>query len=167
SENWQKIVTNNFDKHPFRPWEGWKFEGGVKSLGEPVEEVKIKYDPVWGYNAGWKYVPTTEKFVRYVNNIKHLDYNGNEILADNVVVQTVKIKTIDDYGRQAITTVGEGDMFILKNGYRVDGRWKKESLVSRTRFYDKAGQELTLLPGKTWVQIVAASTVIETTGVNE
>jgi len=167
SENWQKIIVDNSLKHPLKPWEGWKFNNQKENRGEPIAEIKIKYDPVWGYNVGWKYVPTVDKFVRYINSTKHLDANGSEIIADNIIVQTVKVTTIDDYGRKAITTVGEGEMFILKNGYRIRGRWKKESLSSRTRFYDRDGKEIELLPGKTWVQVISYNTTVETTEVNE
>ncbi len=167
SDNWQKIVTEYSSRHPLVKWEGWEFSTEDEASGEPIEEVKIKYDTIWGYSAGWKYIPETNKFVRYVNGQKYLDAKGSEILADNVIIQTVKISTIDDYGRKAIATIGEGEAFVIKNGRRIPGRWKKDSLSSRTRFYDESGKEIKLIPGKTWVQVIAANMSVEVTKVNQ
>jgi hypothetical protein len=61
-------------------------------------------------------------------------------------------KTVGD-----LTLYGSGDAWVIRDGQFIKGTWKKEKEGSRTRFYDGGGQEITLLPGRTWVSVIQSN----------
>jgi hypothetical protein len=83
-----------------------------------------------------------------------------DIFADSVVFATMNVTTIDEYGRRAIATVGSGEVVVVKKGQLIHGTWKKTSLTDRTRWYDTAGQEISLSPGKIWIEIVPSDAAL-------
>ena len=50
--------------------------------------------------------------------------------------------------------IGQGPAWISTNGKTIKGTWKKTSMTSPTRFYDKAGNLVTLTVGQTFVQVM-------------
>lgn len=54
--------------------------------------------------------------------------------------------------------VGSGKAWISTDGVTIVGTWKKTSLLGPTRFYDSAGNLVTLTIGQTFVQVIANST---------
>jgi hypothetical protein len=79
---------------------------------------------------------------------------GSEVRATNILVQSAIIKVLDEEGRLKINTIGSGDAQMVQNGQVVNGFWNKKGMSNRTRFYNKNKEELILLPGKTWVEVV-------------
>lgn len=148
SEKWsQVLVARSEDKKFFN--NAWQFGEVSSSTFEIVKSVSIEYAP--DYTVGWHYAENQKNYIRYINNAVSRE-DKNDLVADSIVIQYVKSQVIDDYGRKEITTDGQGDLRLLREGTMVRGVWKKEN--GRTRFYDVAGQQLKLKPGKTWIQIV-------------
>lgn len=150
SENWQKL-WQDYDKLGVRNWSGWIFSDAAPT-GTSASSFVVDYG--MGYKVEWRFDSALSKYLRYLGGIKQIDGNGDDIMFDNIVVQYVSTKIIDDYGRKEIQSVGTGSMRIFRDGRIVVGSWKKNSVNERTRFYDDAGMEIKLKPGKTWVQIV-------------
>jgi len=50
--------------------------------------------------------------------------------------------------------VGSGTAWISTNGVTVKGTWKKTSLTSPTRFFDRSGKPVTLTVGQTFIQVM-------------
>ncbi|MFA6423696.1 MAG: DUF3048 domain-containing protein [Candidatus Magasanikbacteria bacterium] len=148
SENWDKVLVKYAeDKKIFV--NAWKFGELTSSSLEMVKKISIEYAP--GYIVGWNYDENQKNYLRYIND--KTEGEGNVVLsAESIVVQYIKSQIVDDYGRREITTSGQGDMRLLRDGIMVRGIWKQEN--GRTRFYDVGGQELNLKPGKIWIQIV-------------
>lgn len=159
SVNWQKL-WQDYDKLGERSWSGWSF-GDKISTSTSAGAFVIDYG--MGYKVEWRFDSAISKYVRYLNNAKQFDASGEDILLDNVVVQYVKSKTIDDYGRKEIESVGTGSVRVFRDGLIISGSWKKNSMNERTRFYDEAGEEIQLKSGKTWVQIVPNESSINIT----
>lgn len=148
SEKWNKaLVARSEDKKIFN--NAWQFGEMSSSTFEIVKIVSIEYAP--DYIVGWHYEQNKKNYVRYVNDVISRE-DKIDLVADSVVIQYVKLRVVDDYGRKEITTDGQGDLRLLRDGTMVRGVWKKEN--GRTRFYDITGQELKLKPGKIWIQIV-------------
>lgn len=148
SEQWNKaILAHQKNKKIFN--NAWKFGEITSSSLEMVKNISIEYST--DYMVGWRYDEKQKNYSRYINNVISRE-GENDLVADSVVVQYVKSRVIDDYGRKEITTDGQGDMRFLRDGTMVRGIWKKEN--GRTRFFDIATQELNLKPGKIWIQIV-------------
>jgi hypothetical protein len=51
-------------------------------------------------------------------------------------------------------TVGSGPTKVFVNGKVVEGSWKKDSRLDRTKFLDNVGVEIKLNRGNIWVEII-------------
>ena len=147
SAHWNKFFSIGKTAGKFLA--GWKFGNLSTNNLEPVKNISIEYSS--NYFVDWMYLADSKKYQRLVNNKKQQE-DGLNLLGDNIIIQYVKTQVLDDYGRLGIAITGQGDMRLLRDGVMMRGIWKKEN--DRTRFYDLAGQELILKPGKIWVQIV-------------
>ncbi|MFA6547329.1 MAG: DUF3048 domain-containing protein [Candidatus Magasanikbacteria bacterium] len=157
SENWNKaLLAFPEDKNIFN--NTWQFGELSSSSLEMVKNISIEYSS--DYAVGWQYDENLKNYGRYINGAVEQE-NQINLTADSVVIQYVKSRVIDDYGRREITTDGQGDLRLLRDGVMARGIWKKEN--GRTRFYDNAGQELNLKAGKIWVQVVPLDTEIKIT----
>jgi len=155
SDNWVKIVNQyGSTSSLFTTEKAWKY---TRLLGQTIgkySELTIPFSE--SYEVTWTYDVKNLNYTRSMNGRKQTDKDGSEIRARNILVQITTVQNIanDDKGRQAITTIGSGEAIILKKGAVIYGTWKKGSLAGRTRFYDKNGKEVTLVPGNTWVEVV-------------
>ena len=80
---------------------------------------------------------------------------------DNVIVQFVKIRSSrysDVTGNPTPYTVteGSGRFTLLRDGKRFEGTWKRKGLGA-TRFFDAAGHDLPLKPGRTWIMLLPST----------
>jgi len=111
---------------------------------------KPDYDVVWNYNA--------EKniYMRENGGKPHIDLeNKQELSAKNVIIQFVGEKgPVDKEGHMFYTTIGEGEALIFQNGDVLEGTWEKDSQSGRTKFFDSAGREVSLVRGVTWIEAV-------------
>lgn len=156
SDNWQKMVAKYGATRTALPWQGWKFanESAVTSTPGAHASVTVKYAS--NYIVSWQFTSSTGWYVRLLNTKPYSTEEGVPIVADSVVFASMSVATIDNEGRREIQTVGSGDATILTGGNLLKGTWKKNGLTDRTRWYDSVGNEIILMPGKTWVQIVPA-----------
>jgi len=146
SELWNKFLSN---KNSSEFTAGWKFGDLDQTKAESVKNVAIEYSP--SYSVGWKYLADSGRYERSINDRVQKEGQAS-LLADSIIIQYVKSKVVDSYGRLEIDTSSQGDARLLRDGLMWRGSWKKEN--GRTRFYDLSGQEMFLKPGKIWVQIV-------------
>lgn len=165
SEEWQKFILKYGADRSARDWEGWKFKRDIKNIeeikdieGDSVKRVKIKYRPE--YDVEWVYNLESNRYERWQNGQKMLDADM-PVTAENVLIQSAAVEILDDIGRRGIETVGEGEARVLLLGKLIRGSWRREDLNSRTRFYDKDGKEIELIPGQTWVEVVPRNMEIE------
>lgn len=87
----------------------------------------------------------------------HLDPgNGNKQLAfKNVLIQNARYHQFDENGYMIFYSVDSGrDGYYITNGKAIPVTWEKTSDTSPTRYYDKAGNEITINTGKTYVALV-------------
>lgn len=159
SKLWEKALSDYTEDYEDNKYEGWSFVtttiksplgGGLGGVGN----ITVSFLPPV-YEAVWKYSSTTNKYARYQMGEVHVDDDGINILADNVVVQKVSAKVLDEVGRQEIMTIGKGDLLVFKNGGVLEGYWEKSGVYARTKFYYNNGQEIKLNQGKIWVEIVS------------
>jgi hypothetical protein len=112
----------------------------------------------WRWNGdGW---------ARWQRGTPHVDFNGRQVVAKNVIIQFVDYvptDTADQFGVPIpeAKLVGEGDVWILTGGGTqkhgmVKGRWHKPRLGVRTTYTDADGNPIRLTPGRTWVVLPTA-----------
>lgn len=161
SAGWQKALAESAAGKPMPVGSGWKFAPSLGNANKKLlpQLISINFDA--SNIVSWLFDPARALYARSINAEKQSDASGAPIMARNVIVQEVAMKTIDDDGRQELATIGKGTARIFKNGEAISGSWKKGSLTGRTRFYDAKGKEVALAPGVTWVEIVAKGMTIE------
>ncbi|MFA6485921.1 MAG: DUF3048 domain-containing protein [Candidatus Magasanikbacteria bacterium] len=159
SENWQKIIADYGAKHTGQPWSGWAYNDEIlpASTTQGVRAFSIPYRV--GYSVAWTWDSANKYFARTVSDASSKEQL--DIHAQNVIVQFVSVRSLDEVDRKKITTVGGGEARVWRDGVMARGTWKKESVSARTRFYDSAGTEISLRPGVIWVQIVPKEITLE------
>jgi len=126
--------------------------------------VYIPYDtsdhfPHYTFNA------STRQYERWYNGkeqfdgrAKLADGSNKRIVASNVIVQFCKLEYMNRNAQMPIVyTTGSGVMDAFIDGRHIRGKWVRNALADRTVFLDASGSEITLLPGKTFIQIVPES----------
>lgn len=116
----------------------------------------------------WNWNKPKGRWYRFHGDVPHKLEGGVQVSAANVVVQVVKVQTgsiIDTAGNPSpeVTLTGGGKAYVLRDGRMIVGRWERGSLDAVTKFYDKAGNQIALAPGTTWVELLPASVKVETT----
>lgn len=137
------VVT---DKNPH-----FKFDSNIPR-GD-VKSVEVKYNRY--FDDLYKYDEGTGHFLRYINGNPHVDREtGKQLYADNIILQYAPYKVLDSEGRLYINLISKGKAAYVINGNYIEGTWERTSEGDITHFYDGNGEEIRLMPGKTWINIV-------------
>jgi hypothetical protein len=140
--------------------------------------VKLKFDKsYWDSN---KLSPATEVFLK-INKFYNTSYTYKDgvylksmdgksstnkedklpLAFKNIVVQITSIKIQADGDHLDIALVGEGEGYVISNGKFTKMHWSKKDATSQTILTNEQGNDLPLIPGNTWWNIVDKSTVID------
>lgn len=118
-----------------------------------VSKVNVDYS---GYNTPYFVYNSEEKqYYRYQFGEPHIDSNTKDQLSfKNIIIQLVKEWDIDknDYQDMELKDAS-GEGYYITNGKLVPIAWKKLEKNRWMRYYDEAGEELTINPGKTFVAL--------------
>ncbi|MFL5675047.1 MAG: DUF3048 domain-containing protein [Chloroflexota bacterium] len=126
--------------------------GGTITVGYPYNTITYKYDR------------KTNTYLRSVTGeAKETDAADKvRIAPKNVVIMRMQFGPLNDghpgAPRLEADVVGSGPAWIATNGRTIKGTWKKTGMTKPTKFYDKAGNEVTLTVGQTFVQVLTTST---------
>ena len=103
-----------------------------------------------------------KKYYRFYGNLQAQldDLNNEQIKVSNVIVLEMLSRIIDDYGRLSMDSLGEGDAIIYRNGEKIISYWIKKERTDRMKFFDDNGDEVNLMPGNSWIQIVPDLNII-------
>lgn len=88
---------------------------------------------------------------------KHLDpQNDNKQLCfKNVLLQNCNYMEFDDNGYMMFYIINSGRLgYYITNGEAISITWEKDEATNATRYYDMAGNEITINTGKTYIGIV-------------
>lgn len=132
-------------------------------FGAEASRLFITYVPGGYYTVEYRYDPETNTYLRWMDRVPHRDATtGQQIAAQNVIVQVVPDEVIDREGRLDLAQTGEGQAFFLLDGVVVPGTWTKADFGSQTFFWDTAGNPMRVNPGgTTWIQIVPRASMVE------
>jgi hypothetical protein len=131
---------------------GWNYTAEDDSISSTSKSLTIDFS-AFNYQVEYKYAPATNDYARFQAGQPHIMEDGGAIRVKNVIVQFTKTRLVEE-GRLSMETIGEGTAQIYRNGEEIIGTWKKETRDGRTIYSDVNGHEITLTPGKTWVEIV-------------
>lgn len=150
--------TNKETGEPYRPRQhALKFSSTSPTRGDKTAvEVNIRYDEKGEYNPMYTFNAQTREYERWYDGKEQIDgESGKRIVASNVIVQYCDLRFSNNIAaRPIIPTTGTGPIDAFIDGQHIRGTWDRKQLADRTVFMDLAGNELTLLPGKTFIQII-------------
>jgi hypothetical protein len=118
----------------------------------------------------WSYSTSQHEYLRLYGSSPDEINGGRQESATNVVIQFVQIH----YGPWVENSLGglevqanlyggaSGPAEVLCNGQEIAGTWQRSSLGSATRFTASDGSPITLLPGRTWVELVPDTVAVST-----
>jgi hypothetical protein len=123
--------------------------------GAPATAVTIDYGG--SSTATWRYDAEAAQWRRSEAWSDHILEGGEQVAADNVIV----LRATRDYGSaQAgpdMTLLdldsSSGTLQLFTGAAVVDGRWSKAGINEPFEFTTRAGQDLLLAPGTTWVEL--------------
>ncbi len=134
------------------------FSSTVPKGGSSVNTVYLPFSAP--EDVSWQWSPSANRFLRFYSGQPAYGNGGEQLSATNVVVQFVNAPpgTYNESGPHSLgvhsQTVGEGPVWILRNGEIYKGDWVRHSLNSTTSYYLPNGQQISLAPGQTWVEVV-------------
>ena len=120
---------------------------------EDTSTVSYRYDPATKTYSRWQ--NSTGRAVRDVDAA-----NSVPVAAANVVIVQTEIWEVpeitDAAGAHAhdMRLTGSGAATVFRDGLRQDGTWSRRDDGSAFVFTDRAGAEIKLSPGQTWVHII-------------
>ena len=120
----------------------------------PASTVRIDYSDIT--MSEWAYDPATATYKRSEGGEPHLDDDGVQVTATNVLVLRVEAGNAP-IGRTRTFTIqlenASGDLTLMSGGKAIPGRWSKAGINDPFAFTTTDGKPLLLNPGKTWVEL--------------
>src|SRR3954471_1306331 len=136
----------------------------------PANELTIPYREDSSL-VTYKYDPATKTYARWQNSsgkpVRDVDAaNDVPVAASNVVIVHTEIwevaEIVDASGSHAhdMRLTGTGSATIFRDGLRQEGTWSRNDDGSAFVFTNKAGEQIKLSPGQTWIQIIPNEWVV-------
>jgi hypothetical protein len=148
----RKLGKKQYDETPS---EGiFKF-GELEGTGKKTKTISIEFGA-----ASSSYQWDGGQWLRFDEGSPLLGESGEQIAVDNVIIEehTIDYSAITDSVGAASTIIrdvtGSGRAVLFRDGVAIKGRWERESVDEPVRFVTKAGDEMVLAEGKTWIELV-------------
>lgn len=128
-------------------------QGSTITQGEPASSIDVTFHP--SYKVSYQYDPKTKQYLRFTQGKPHMDLTTDKQLSvTNLLVLAAKHRILDKEGRREVDVVGPGDGYLFQQGKARKVKWKRSGGVIRAYTDASFAEELPLLPGNTWVNIV-------------
>jgi len=131
----------------------WMFKSQSPADSDHEQTINVDYKNSV-YNVSWVYNQEDNNYFRKQGGSFESDFDGVQVSTKNLVVMYTDGEVIDDYGRRSTRTLGTGDAVVFQDGQAIESTWRRSSLSTRTRFYDKFQNEIGFNPGRTWINVV-------------
>lgn len=110
------------------------------------------------FSVEWVYSKTANNYSRNNGGAPHLDKNtGKPISAKNVVIMFAKESPANDGyegGHLLYKVVGSGDALVFQDGKVLKAIWKREDEKDQVKFFNQNGEEIPMVRGQVWVEIL-------------
>lgn len=181
------VAPAAYEKDPARAAPHDQF-AATATLWEAADGSTESPDPVFSYSEAWEgrsrraqavHLPFSSvsdvnwtwgrrlgAWLRSHGDVPHTLEDGSQVSAASVVIQVVEVTDsaiIDAAGNPSpdVELTGSGRAYVLRDGRVIVGRWERPSLDDVTRFVTKDGTEISLTPGRTWVELVPSTIELE------
>ncbi|MFA5918822.1 MAG: DUF3048 domain-containing protein [Candidatus Nanopelagicaceae bacterium] len=140
---------------------GWNFALAAPLGGNPINSVQLKW-PANSYTATWS--STQSRWLLSQNGKADLAADGKQLGPTTLAIQMVSITPSiyhDKFGGVTpfSATIGQGDGFILRDGFSYPGKWSRPSATSGTTWSQIDGSPLPFAPGQIWVALTNTAPV--------
>ncbi|HET7869941.1 MAG TPA: DUF3048 domain-containing protein [Actinomycetota bacterium] len=114
----------------------------------------------------WTWRRSQAAWLRSHGTVPHVLEDGTQVSAANVVVMQVQVSSgpiVDAAGNHSpeVELTGSGKAYVFRDGRMVIGRWERETLKDVTTLVSKAGTQIALAPGVTWVELLPSTISVE------
>jgi hypothetical protein len=129
----------------------------------PSRKARAVHLPFSSYSdVYWTWSRTQAAWLRSHGTVPHVLEDGTQVRAANVVVMQVQVTSgpiVDAAGNHSpeVELTGSGKAYVFRDGRMVIGRWERAALKDVTTFVTKAGEEIALAPGVTWVELLPST----------
>jgi hypothetical protein len=129
----------------------------------PSRKARTVHLPFSSYSdVYWTWSRTQAAWLRSHGTVPHVLEDGTQVRAANVVVMQVQVTSgpiVDAAGNHSpeVELTGSGKAYVFRDGRMVIGRWERAALKDVTTFVTKAGEEIALAPGVTWVELLPST----------
>lgn len=133
----------------------FRFDDEVPTPSKPRTSATVTFST--STVVGWSW--TDGRWHRLLEGTPMTAENGAPVAVDNVVIQQVLVTDSDivdvaGFPSPEVKLVGRGRAWVLRDGRLIVGRWRRDSLDEATIFETNAGDEISLAPGTTFVQLI-------------
>ena len=165
NRTWHNLYTSTKILSDFSENKGYSFKTESQLLnfdknekeitGEDAEEIILKYS--YRYSTSYKYDTEKGVYLKYIDGAPHNMQSGEPLDCENIIAYQVKNFNLNDgenKGRQDISNIGSGEGFLFSGGKCIKIKWSKPSRAEKTVYTYENGEEITLNPGRTFINIV-------------
>lgn len=146
------LNDNNLNESVFS---AWKFKDQASPSGlNPALSLKNGQSQ---YDIYWEYDVSSNSYLKSLAGQDHQDEAGNRLRADNIILQFVAIKILDEVGRLQLNLNGSGRAVLCLDGSCREAVWKKNGQAARTVFFYEDGSEAVFNSGQTWIHLLNES----------
>ncbi len=159
----QQRGWTNVDSSTGKKWADsfipWQFIDG-KPGGTGAHQIHVAF---WsnsdGYQVDWTYDQSCNCYKRNNGGTPHIDFDNKQVLSpSNVVIQfETESHANDGYENNVHLLYGDlgtGKALIFQNGTVTVGTWEKATRLSREKFLDSNGKEISFVRGQIWIETV-------------
>ncbi len=130
------------------------------NIGMQVNQFNVNYSNNDQFNSSYTYNPADETYSRQSGGIETVDFLTNEPIAlSNILVFEMDHSIIDNVGRRDINLTSGGSAYLFHKGAMREILWENRDGVLKA--IEANGNEVKLVPGKTWVHFVPSYPGIE------
>jgi hypothetical protein len=132
----------------------WTFDDAYLPQGEADSAFGVQMD---GVDVAWVWDAGSGRYLREQGGGAHVDIDGTQIAASNVLIMSVTyITSLADPRSPEALTLGTGPLVVHRNGVAVVGTWSRATPTDAFNFVDAAGAPIPMASGATFVELVRA-----------
>lgn len=165
ARGWTNVDTNAKGVAWDKNFEPWKFKDDAKE-SERGAATSVSFVAWSGYESKygvkWDYNKLANVYKRSNGGVAHIDLETKQQLAAKAIVVMFAKETrgVDEHGHLLYNNIGSGDGILFQDGTATKVTWKKPSKEARTKFYDAANKEVSLVKGQIWIEMLPIGTTV-------
>ncbi|WP_028309217.1 DUF3048 domain-containing protein [Desulfitibacter alkalitolerans] len=117
-------------------------------------EISFRYNS--SNRVTYKWDMNKKAYMRFLNDKLYDDReSGEQVYTNNIIIQYAGHRNLQTELQHIwVDVVGKGEAEYFLGGQYYQGTWEKKSMTEPTIYYDQQGQPISLVRGKTWIQIL-------------